>query len=51
MFGKMREVTRGLEASDRVVVSGIQRVQAGTKVTVRMEAIKPEQFASKGEVL
>jgi membrane fusion protein, multidrug efflux system len=51
MFGKMREVTRGLEANDRVVVSGTQRVQAGAKVTVRMETIKPEQFASKGEVL
>jgi membrane fusion protein, multidrug efflux system len=51
MFGKMREVTRGLDANDRVVVSGIQRVQAGAKVTVRMEAIKPEQFASKGDVL
>lgn len=51
IFGKMREITRGVEASDRVVVSGIQRVQAGAKVTVRMEAIKPEQFASKGDVL
>lgn len=51
IFGKMREVTRGVEASDRVVVSGIQRVQAGAKVTVRMEAIKPEQFASKADVL
>ncbi len=51
MFGKMREVTQGLDAADRVVVSGIQRVQAGAKVSVRMEAIKPEQFASKGEVL
>jgi RND family efflux transporter MFP subunit len=51
MFGKMREVTRGLEADDRVVVSGTQRVQAGAKVTVRMEVIKSEQFASKGEVL
>lgn len=51
IFGKMREVTRGVEASDRVVVSGLQRVQAGAKVTVRMEAIKPEQFASKGDVL
>jgi membrane fusion protein, multidrug efflux system len=51
MFGKMREVTHGLDASDRVVVSGIQRVQAGTKVTVHMESIKPEQFASKGDVL
>jgi RND family efflux transporter MFP subunit len=51
MFGKMREVTQGLDAGDRVVVSGIQRVQAGTKVSVRMEDIKPEQFASKGEVL
>jgi RND family efflux transporter MFP subunit len=51
VFGKMREVTRGLEATDRVVVSGIQRVQAGSKVTVRMEAIKPDQFASKGDVL
>ena len=51
MFGKMREVTGGLAAGDRVVVSGIQRVTAGSKVTVRMEAIKPEQFASKGEVL
>jgi len=51
MFGKMREVTRGLEADDRVVVSGTQRVQAGAKVTVRIEAIKSEQFASKGEVL
>jgi RND family efflux transporter MFP subunit len=51
IFGKMREVTRGLESTDRVVVSGIQRIQAGTKVTVRMEAIKPEQFASKGDVL
>lgn len=51
IFGKMREVTRGVHAKDRVVVSGIQRVQAGSKVSVRMEAIKPEQFASKGEVL
>ncbi|TAI65667.1 efflux transporter periplasmic adaptor subunit [Bradyrhizobium sp. Leo170] len=51
LFGKMREVTRGLEPNDRVVLSGIQRVQAGTKVTVRMEAIKFEQFASKGDVL
>ena len=51
MFGTMREVIRGLDAGDRVVVSGIQRVQAGSKVSVRMEAIKPEQFASKGDVL
>ena len=51
LFGKMREVTRGLEPNDRVVVSGLQRVQAGTKVTVRTEAIKLEQFASKGDVL
>jgi membrane fusion protein, multidrug efflux system len=51
MFGKMREVTHGLDAGDRVVVSGIQRVQPGAKVTVRMESIKSEQFASKGEVL
>ena len=51
VFGRMREVTRGLDASDRVVVSGIQRVQAGTKVTVRMEVINAEQFASKGDVL
>jgi RND family efflux transporter MFP subunit len=51
MFGKMREVTRGLDAGDRVVISGIQRVQPGAKVTVRMEIIKTEQFASKGEVL
>jgi RND family efflux transporter MFP subunit len=51
IFGKMREVTSGLEANDRVVVSGTQRVEAGTKVTVRMEVIKSEQFASKGEVL
>jgi RND family efflux transporter MFP subunit len=51
MFGKMREVTHGVDAKDRVVVSGIQRVQAGGKVTVRMETIKPEQFASKGDVL
>jgi RND family efflux transporter MFP subunit len=51
MFGKMREVTHGLDAGDRVVVSGIQRVQPGARVTVRMEAIKTEQFASKGEVL
>lgn len=51
IFEKMREVTRGVDAKDRVVVSGIQRVQAGSKVTVRMEAIKPEQFASKRDVL
>ncbi len=51
VFGKMREVTRGLEPADRVVVSGIQRVQAGAKVTVRMETIKADQFASKGDVL
>ena len=51
LFGKMREVTRGLEPNDRVVVSGLQRVQAGTKVTVRTEVIKLEQFASKGDVL
>jgi RND family efflux transporter MFP subunit len=51
MFGRMREVVRGLEPTDRVVVSGLQRVTAGAKVTVRMEAIKPEQFASKGDVL
>jgi len=51
LFGKLREITRGLEAIDRVVVSGIQRVQPGGKVTVRIEAIKPDQFASKGDVL
>jgi RND family efflux transporter MFP subunit len=51
LFGKMREVTRGLQPNDLVVVSGLQRVQAGTKVTVRTEAIKLEQFASKGDVL
>jgi len=51
LFGKVREVTRGLEPSDRVVISGLQRVQAGTKVTVSLEAIKLEQFASKGDVL
>ncbi len=51
IFGKMREITQGLDASDRVVVSGIQRVQSGAKVTVRNEPIKPEQFASKGDVL
>ncbi len=51
IFGCMREITQGLDATDRVVVSGIQRVQSGAKVTVRNEPIKPEQFASKGDVL
>lgn len=49
IFGTMREVTRGLEGSERVVVSGTQRVQTGAKVTVRAEATRTEQFASKGD--
>ena len=51
VFGRMREVKRGLDVSDRVVISGIQRVQAGAEVTVRTEIIKSERYASKGNVL
>jgi RND family efflux transporter MFP subunit len=50
LFGRMREVVRGLEAADRVVVSGLQRVQPGAKVTVRTETVEPQQASIKGDV-
>lgn len=43
-FGKLREITNGIQAGDRVIVSGLQRVAAGEKVTVQllpMEASGP----------
>jgi multidrug efflux system membrane fusion protein len=51
LFGKLREVTQGLQPADRVVVSGIQRAQPGIKVIVETETIDPKQFASAGAVL
>lgn len=36
-FGKLREVTNGIQAGDRVIVSGLQRVAAGEKVTVQLQ--------------
>ncbi|MFG1421396.1 efflux RND transporter periplasmic adaptor subunit [Roseixanthobacter liquoris] len=51
VFGKMREVTGGLEAGDRVVVSGLQRAQPGAKVNVKVETLDPKQFALNGGVL
>lgn len=49
LFGKMREVTHGVQATDRVVLSGIQRVQPGAKVTVQTETIDPKQLTSLGD--
>jgi len=51
MFGKLREITGGLGADDRVVVSGLQRAQPGVKVNVQLEALDPKQLASNGGVL
>jgi RND family efflux transporter MFP subunit len=51
VFGKLREVTSGLGADDRVVVSGLQRAQPGTKVNVQLEPLDPKQLASNGGVL
>jgi len=39
LFGKLREVTEGLEAGDRVIVAGLQRAQAGEKVAVQLKPI------------
>jgi multidrug efflux system membrane fusion protein len=39
LFGKLREITEGLEAGDRVIVSGLQRAQAGEKVAVQLQPI------------
>lgn len=55
-FGKLREVTSGLGAQDRVVVSGLQRAQPGAKVNVQLETLDPKslglkQIASNGGVL
>ncbi len=48
--GRMREITRCLDATDRMVVSGIQRVQSSAKVTVRNGAHQARtNSASKGE--
>ncbi len=49
LFGKLREITEGLQPTDKVVVSGLQRAQPGTKVTARIQSIDPLQFASMGE--
>lgn len=49
LFGKLREIVQGLEPSDRVVVSGIQRVQPGARVTVELRPIDPKQFALMGD--
>jgi hypothetical protein len=48
LFGKLREIVKGLEPSDRVVVSGIQRAQPGAVVTVHAQPINPKQIASAG---
>lgn len=39
LYGKLREITQGLEPQDRVIVSGLQRAQAGEKVLVQLEPI------------
>ena len=39
LFGKLREVNEGLEAGDRVIVSGLQRAQADEKVAVQLKLI------------
>ena len=38
LFGKLREITQGLEPSDRVIVSGIQRAQPGAAVTIQTQS-------------
>jgi membrane fusion protein, multidrug efflux system len=40
LFGKLREITQGLESSDRVIVSGIQRAQPGAAVTIQTQSSK-----------
>lgn len=50
IFGKLREIAQGLQPADRVVVSGIQRVEPGSKVTVQVEPLDHKQLASKEDV-
>ena len=38
LFGKLREIRQGLEPSDRVIVSGIQRAQPGAAVTIQTQS-------------
>ncbi len=49
LFGKLREITLGLEPTDRVVVSGLQRAQPGIKVAVQPQSIDPTQSAFAGD--
>jgi len=48
LFGKLREITAGLDATDRVVVSGLQRAQPGAKVAVQTHSLDPTQYAFAG---
>jgi RND family efflux transporter MFP subunit len=48
LFGQLREITRGLEPSDRVIVSGIQRTQPGAAVTIKTRSSNQEHVASTG---
>jgi RND family efflux transporter MFP subunit len=49
LFGKMREITGGLQPTDRVIVAGIQRVQPGAKVSVQLDATPTKQLALRGD--
>jgi RND family efflux transporter MFP subunit len=50
VFGQLQEVISGLDVTDRVIVSGMQRVQPGAKVTVQDTTTQPKQIALGGEV-
>jgi RND family efflux transporter MFP subunit len=42
LFGSLRSITSGLDPNDRVIVAGLQKAQAGQKVTPQEEPISPE---------
>lgn len=39
LYGKLREITQGLEPQDRVIVDGLQRAQVGEKVVVQLKPV------------
>ncbi len=46
-FGPLRAITDGVKAGERVIVSGLQRVKPGAKVTPKMADKKPADAAPK----
>lgn len=51
LFGNLRNVSKGLEQGDRVIIDGLQQLRVGAKVTPQEAAIRPEDQAALKDYL